>query len=111
MLIINSDIVLSIVQKKINMSVSKEISALAKGSENSEGLWTARTKNTSLGGAVVFPADSQPGPEAQKELAALPPCPPSLHCKRQTVRREREESPGGAEKHDHCKLLRQGGGP
>ena len=96
MLIINSDIALNIVQKKINMSVSKETSALAKGSENSEGLWTARTKNTSLGGAVVFPADSLL-PEAQKELAALPPCPPSLHCKRLTVRRERGVTRGSRE--------------
>lgn len=97
MLIINSDIVLSIMQKKINMSISKEISAPAKGSEHSGGLWTARTKNAqACGGAVVFPAHSLLT-EVWKELAAPSPCLLSLHSKWQTVRREREESPRGAE--------------
>lgn len=108
MLIINSDIVVSIVQKKINMSISKEISAPAKGSEHSGGLWTARTKNAqACGGAVVFPAHSL-WTEVQKELAAPSACLLSLHSKRQTVRRERLVPKGSR---DHCTLLRQEDGP
>ena len=87
----------ALIKKKINMSISKEISAPAKGSEHSGGLWTARTKNAqACGGAVVFPAHSLLT-EVWKELAAPSPCLLSLHSKWQTVRREREESPRGAE--------------
>ena len=78
MLIINSDIVLSIVQKKINMSISKEISALAKGSENREGLWTARTKNTQPWGSGGLPCwlPFARGPERTGSTVTLPAEPP-----------------------------------